>query len=411
MTARTKSEFVPMAIGIMAICFLLGAIGRFSYENFPNLVSPLSEEFGWTRGTIASIYSIGALITGLSGPVVGTLFDRLGPRNVYTFGLISGGTGLILASMSETIWHFYFCISLLVGFCSASCGNVTNSALASRWFREKLPLALAIIYSAMGIGSLLGLTTSQILISRYGWRQAEFVLGLIVLAMILLILFLPWQKLAAGRRGLVSPQKQDSTEPEIDWTMPKAMRTLAFWGLASVYCFTGACMFSVIIQAVTYLIEVGLPPVEASVSFGLTGLLIPVGMLSSGYLVNKLGLLPTAMGSYVITAAAVICLWSLESADNLWALYGFILFFGLSMGSRGPMVGALASRLFRGRNFGAIFGFISVGSGLGMAGGSYFSGLLFDLTGSYDVVFSFSLISLCIGAAPFILVPAMRKTT
>lgn len=411
MTIHGKSEFVPMAIGILAICFLICAAGRFSFEYFPNLVSPLSDEFGWTRGTIASIYSIGALVTGLSGPIVGTLFDRMGPRNVYVLGMISGGTGLILASTAESIWQFYIFISLLVGFCAASCGNVPNSALASRWFRENLPLALAIIYSAMGVGSLLGLSVSQILISLYGWRQAELILGLCVLAVLAVILFLPWQRLATGRHDLVSPNKSDMAEPEIDWTLSKAIRTTAFWGLASVFCFTGGCMFAVVIQAVTYLIEIGLQPVEASVSFGLTGLLIPVGMLSSGYLVNKVGLLITAMGSYVITAAAVLCLWSLESAENYWALYGFILFFGLSMGSRGPMVGSVASRLFRGRNFGTIFGFISVGGGLGMAGGSYISGLLYDLTGSYDAVFTFALISLAIGAAPFILVPVMRKRT
>ncbi len=411
MKTSKSSEFTSPAIGILAICFLIGLIGRFSFENFPNLVGPLSEDFGWTRGTVASIYSFGALVTGLSGPIAGMLFDRLGPRNVYTIGILSAGVGLIFAGMSDTLWHFYLSISVLVGFAAACCGNVTNSALASRWFREKLPMALAIIFSALGAGSLLGLSVSQIFISNFGWRQAEFLMGLCVLATVVIILFLPWRKLANGRHDLVSGSSKASPEPDRDWTLSQAMKTVPFWGLASVFCFTGSAMFSIVIQAVTYLIEIGMPPIEASVSFGATGLFIPIGMLGSGYLVNKIGVLPTALGTYIVTAAAVLFLWTMQSADHLWALYGFILCFGLSMGSRGPMIGSVASRLFRGRKFGTIFGFISVGSGIGMASGSYFSGLLYDITGSYDAVFTYSLISLLIGASPFILVSAMRKQT
>jgi MFS family permease len=403
------SEFTTIAIGILALCFLIGMIGRFSYENFPNLVSPLSDEFGWKRGTIASIYSLGALVTGLTGPIAGILFDRLGPRNVYSIGIISGGAGLILAGLSQNIWFFYLSISVLVGFSAACCGNVTNSALASRWFREKLPLALAIIYSAMGAGTLFGLSLSQIFISNFGWRQAEYMLGACVLLTLPVIFFLPWKKLATGRADLVSQLPQSETTQPLHWTLSKAIRTIPFWGLASVFCFTGSAMFSIIIQAVTYLIDVGLPPIEASVSFGITGLFIPIGMIGSGYLIRRIGLLTTAMGSYVVTLAAILFLWAFETPDQIWALYGFILCFGLSMGSRGPMIGTIASNLFRGKNFGVIYGTISVGSGIGMASGSFFSGLLYDLTGTYEAVFFYSGISLLIGSAPFILVREMRK--
>ena len=105
-------------------------------------------------------------------------------------------------------------------------------------------------------------------------------------------------------------------------------------------------MFSIIIQAVTYLIEVGLPPIEASISYGITGLFIPIGMIGSGYLIRHIGLLTTALGSYVVTFAAIVFLWAFETPEQTWALYGFIFCFGLSMGSRGPMIGTIASNLF-----------------------------------------------------------------
>lgn len=408
MSQSKKTEFVPIAIGVLILCFLMGLVGRFAFENFPNLVTPLGEEFKWPRGTVASIYSFGAVITGLTGPVVGILFDRLGPRSVYGIGILSAGLGLIFASFATNIWQFYLTISLLVGFSASCCGNVPNAAMASRWFRSQIPLALAIIYSSMGAGTLLGLSLSQIFIENYGWRQAELLLGFCVLSL-LVVIFLPWRRIAAGSTALARPQTSDIKKPDIEWTMSKAVRTLPFWGLASVFFFTGNGMFSVVIQAVTYLIEVGFTPIEASVNYGLSGLLIPVGMLGAGYMALKIGLFKTAMFSYVITIAAVICIWLLDRADHLIPLYGFIIFFGLSMGSRGPMVGSISSLLFRGRNFGTIYGGIAVGGGFGMASGSYFSGLIFDLTGSYDAVFTYSIICLVIGASPFILIKEIRN--
>ena len=403
------TEFVPIAIGVLALCFLMGAAGRFSIENFPNLVSPLGLEFSWSRGTVASIYSFGAVITGLTGPIVGILFDRLGPRNVYSLGILSAGSGLILASYAGNIWHFYLSVGLLVGFSVSCLGNVTNSALASRWYRTQIPLALAIIHSSMGVGSLVGLTISQIFIESYGWRHAELFLGCMVLSVLLVILFLPWRRISAGSSNLIKPSSTDiETKPEVQWTMPKALRTLPFWGLGSVFFFTGNAMFAIVIQAVTYLIEIGFTPIEASVNFGLTGLFIPIGMLSSGYLALKIGLFKTAMLSYVITISAVVFLWLLDQPGNPLPLYGFIICFGLSMGSRGPMIGSIASRLFRGRSFGTIYGSISIGSGLGMASGSYFSGLIYDFTGGYHAVFIYSMACLVIGAAPFILVREIR---
>ncbi|MZR29334.1 MFS transporter [Sneathiella litorea] len=404
-----KTEFVPMAIGVLLLCFLMGLVGRFAFENFPNLVAPLSKEFDWTRGTVASIYSFGAVVTGLTGPIVGILFDRYGPRSVYGVGILSAGAGLIFASFATNIWLFYMTISLLVGFSASCCGNVPNAAMASRWFRAQIPLALAIIYSSMGAGTLLGLSLSQIFIENYGWRQAELLLGLIVLSILLVILFLPWRRITAGSTELSRPQTTGAEEPEIEWTMSKAIRTWPFWGLASVFFFTGNGMFSVVIQAVTYLIEVGFTPIEASVNYGLSGLLIPVGMLGAGYLALKIGLFKTAMFSYVITIVAVICIWLLDRSDHLIPLYGFIIFFGLSMGSRGPMIGSISSLLFRGRNFGTIYGGIAVGGGFGMASGSFFSGLIYDLTASYDAVFLYSIICLVIGASPFILIKEIRN--
>ena len=77
-------------------------------------------------------------------------------------------------------------------------------------------------------------------------------------------------------------------------------------------------------------------------------------------------------------------LWLLRAYPNYWLLAGFIVCFGSTIGSRGPLIAATAMNIFRGKRVGTIFGAITLGSGLGAALGSWSGGLIHDWSGSYD---------------------------
>ena len=63
------------------------------------------------------------------------------------------------------------------------------------------------------------------------------------------------------------------------------------------------------------------------------------------------------------------------------------------------MISALTAELYRGRSYGAIFGMISVGQGLGMALGPWLGGAVFDVFGSYQVAFVLAVASTVAAAA------------
>ncbi|WP_169543276.1 MFS transporter [Sneathiella aquimaris] len=410
MPNRQTSEFSGMALAVVFLCFCIGVIGRMVPEHFPNLVGPLFQEFGWVRSQIASIFSVCALATGLSGPVAGFLYDRMGPRKLYSIGLCFAGGGLIIAGNASGIWHFYLGLGVAVGFAAACCGNVVNSALVSRWYHAKLPLAIAIVFSSLGAGSFLGLSLSQILITNLGWRSTEIVMGFGILAIIPIILLLPWKKLNSGRPIPSSPNAVTPTVMTIqNMSLKQAMKTPSFWGFATVFFVTANGMYSIVIQSVTYLIEKGMTPVESSFNIGLTGLFIPVGMISCGYFLTRFNNIVVALGTYAFTMIGISFLWMFDGPSHYWAVIGFILFFGLTMGTRGPVVGSFAAKIFRGKNFGVIYGSITTGGGLGAASGSFISGWIYDISQSYEAVFSFSLICLVVGALPFLVIPTIRN--
>ncbi len=409
MPKQRNTEFTIEAVSVIALCFFIGMIGRMIPEHFPNLLAPMTSEFGWGRSEIASIFSVCALVTGLSGPFAGYLFDKIGPQKLFALGFCFAGGGLITAGYAQSLWQLYTGLGLFVGFATACCGNVAHSALISRWFREKLPLALSIIFSSLGAGSFFGLLISQLLISHYGWRDAEIFMGIGVLCLLPILLVLPWRKLARGRRFTLSSSAVGSSGHEKIWTLKAAVKTPGFWGFTAVFFITANGMYSIIIQSVTYLIEAGMPPLESSFNVGLTGIFIPVGMISCGYLLTRMNIIVVAFATYLVTIAGVLCLWLFEGPDTNWAIFGFILFFGLTMGTRGPVIGSLAAKLFRGKNFGIIFGSITTGGGLGAASGSFLSGWIYDMTLSYQDVFTFSVACLTLGFLPFVVIPTIRK--
>src|SRR5215203_6099570 len=174
-----------VALNVLALCFMLSVIGRGLGESFTVFLKPISESFGWDRAQVVSVYSLSALAGGLAAPLVGRLFDRSGPRTVYSLGLLLLGGAFLVAAHAQHLWQFQLSLGLCVGLGIAFIGNVPNSILLGRWFGARLPTAMAILYSATGAGILILLPASQLLIDRIGWRDAYQLFGAVALLMLL----------------------------------------------------------------------------------------------------------------------------------------------------------------------------------------------------------------------------------
>ena len=102
--AKTVSESrAPdrTALNVLALCFALSVLGRGLVESFTVFLLPISESFGWDRARVVSIYSLTALAAGLAAPVAGRLFDRSGPRIVYSAVL-----GFLIFGELPGLWSF-----------------------------------------------------------------------------------------------------------------------------------------------------------------------------------------------------------------------------------------------------------------------------------------------------------------
>ncbi len=404
-TRPLKPERV--ALNVLALCFTLALLGRGLGESFTVFLKPISEAFGWDRAEAVSVYSLTWLAGGLMAPVVGRLFDRYGPRTVYSLGLLLLGGSFLVASRAQSLWQLQLSIGLCVGIGIAFIGNVPNTILLGRWFGPRLPTAMAIVYSATGAGVLLVLPASQLLIDQVGWRGAHQIFGTVALSLLVPLVLLPWRLFATG-----SPHVSRKANPEfVDgvWTLASAMRHHAFWALFSTFFFTAVGMYAISAQIVAYLIDAGFPPLQAATAWGFSGVVLLFGMLGVTQLDAMIGRRPSVLVSYAISILGIILLWLLQYYPNYWLLAAFVVSFGSMIGSRGPLITATAMKIFRGERVGTIFGTISIGSGLGSGLGAWAGGLIHDWTHSYNPVIAFALVAVVLGLIPFLVVPALRR--
>ena len=409
---RENPETKPLkparvALNVLALCFALSVLGRGLGESFTVFLKPISENFGWDRAQVVSVYSLTWLAGGLTAPLVGRLFDRSGPRTVYSLGLALLGGAFLVASQAKQLWQFQLSLGLCVGIGIAFIGNVPNSILLGRWFGPRLPTAMAVVYSATGAGVLILLPASQILIDHLSWRGAYQIFGGAALLLLLPLLLLPWRLFSTGSPHIVKRADPDFVDE--GWTLVSAMRHHAFWALFATFFFTAIGMYAIAAQVVAYLIDAGFPPLQAATAWGFSGVVLLFGMLGVSSLDSIIGRRPSVLISYAISIVGIVMLWGLQSYPNFWLLTGFVVCFGSMIGSRGPLLAATAMKIFRGEHIGTIYGTISIGSGLGSALGSWGGGLIHDWTHSYNPLIAFALVSVILGMIPFLVVPALRR--
>ena len=362
--------WVIVGAGILVTCMGLGAM--FSLSVF---LKPITESMGWSRTAISTVALLNWIFMGVGSFVWGTLSDRIGTRAVVLSGGVLLGLGLVLASQATTLTQFQLCFGVLVGF-AVGAFYAPMTATATRWFTRHRSLAVALVSSGIGLGTLTVGPLARWLLDTYDWRIAMLVVGdlawLCVIPAALLVRTPPASASGAASAALDAGGRE--------FTASTALRTPQFWAIALTHFACCAAHSGPIFHMVTHAIDRGVTPLTAATVLGVSGLSSVFGRVLCGLLADRYGVKPTLLTGLAIQALSVSLYLFTASTASFYAL---ALVFGLSYGGVMPLYAILVREYFGERIMGTAYGAVFLVSTLGMALGAWSGGWFYDAFGSY----------------------------
>ncbi|MBM4297510.1 MAG: MFS transporter [Deltaproteobacteria bacterium] len=387
--------------GLVALAFLHIAVGRGLHGTFGVFFVAMLDAFGWSRATTAGAISLAIIFEGACLPWAGGLIDRIGGRKTLSLGGLVLLIGLSFASTIYSIWHFYFWIGIVSAVGIALIGMVPHVAIITRAFAERKGTALGIAWAGGGVGIVLLVPVTQLMIDRWGWSPAYIglaaITGLLVIAPTLY--FLPAQSKGAPAEADAAQAPRQAGRSH-DWTVRQALTNSAFWLLFIARTLASLGNQIIVTHQIAHAVDVGFAKVFAASIFGLMGVVSIGGRIFFGYLADIMNRQMVFTWVQIISAFGIFALLGLHDASSSWLLYAYAVCYGLGQGSRALVLSAISADIFHGKHFGAIFGYFTFSIGLGGAIGAWLGGFLFDITHSYAIPFWFSLA--CLIASVFI---------
>jgi MFS family permease len=363
--------WVVVGAGFVITCVGLGAMMSLGV-----FMQPMTEAMGWSRTGIATAALLNFLCMGFASFFWGSVSDRFGTRAVLLCGGLLLGVGLISASQATTLGQFQVLFGIIVGVAAGSF-YAPLIASATRWFTVHRSLAVALISSGIGIGSMTVAPLARWTITNYDWRTAMMVLGglacVVVVPAALLVRKPPEPDRAAARVAAAAAGGGE-------YTVAEALRTPAFAAIALAHFTCCAAHSGPIFHMVTYAIDCGVPTMTAATVFGAAGLAALTGRVVFGLSADRVGAKPVLLLGLTMQAVAVILYLFARGSAGFFAL---ALLFGLSYGGVMPLYAILVREYFGAKIMGSVFGAVAMASTLGMAVGPWAGGWLFDNLGSY----------------------------
>src|SRR5262245_7543609 len=393
--------------GLVALAFLHIGVGRGLHGTFGVFFVAMLDAFGWSRAATAGAISLAIIFEGACLPFAGGLIDRIGGRKTLMLGGVVLAVGLSLSSTISSIWQFYFWVGIVTAAGIALIGMVPHVAIISREFPQRRGTALGIAWAGGGVGIVLLVPVTSLMINHWGWSTAY--IGLAVITALLVIppvqLFLPATSSTATKDPALG-NRPAAEHTGTDWTVKRALTNSAFWLLFIARTLASMGNQIIVTHQIAHAVDIGFTKIFAASIFGLMGVISIGGRILFGYLADVMNRQMVFTWVQVVSAIGIFALLLMHDTSMPWLLYIYAVCYGLGQGSRALVLSAISADIFHGKHFGAIFGYFTFSIGLGGAIGAWLGGFLFDLTQSYVVPFWVSLA--CLIASVFIVLASAR---
>ena len=368
----------PYAWARLLAALLLATIGGVGMWSVIVALPAVQAEFGVARSAASLPYTVTMICFGFGGILMGRLSDRFGIITPVVGGAILLALGYSVASQATSLWQFVLAQGLLVGLAS-SATFAPLIADTSLWFTRHRGMAVAIIASGSYLAGTVWPPVVQHFIQSVGWRRTYLGIAVFCVAIMLPL------ALTLRRRSPLTGPPAASSQVVSRFSRPLGMSPAALQTIlviAGLSCCVAMSMPQVHIVAycgdLGHGVARGAQMLSLMLGFGV------VSRLASGWVCDRIGGRRTLLLGSSLQALALILFLPFKDLASLYILSAL---FGLFQGGIVPAYAVIVREFFPAQEAGMRVGTVLMATVFGMALGGWMSGVIFDLTGSYQAAF------------------------
>ena len=339
---------------------------------------PILQDTGWDRSTFGFAIALQNLCWGIGQPFFGAIADRYGTWRVVTVGAILYIVGLVTMAFAATPLWLYIGGGVLVGLGVAACSfGVILAAIARLVGPEKRSLAFGLGTAAGSAGMFLYAPISQGLIDALGWSDS-----LLVFCVILLII----PVLAIPLRGNSSASNIAGAEIEqsISEALKEAFAHKSYLLLASGFFVCGFQVAFIAAHFPAYISDLGIEARWAVIAISLIGFFNIFGSLASGFIGQYYSKRILLALIYFARSIAFTVFLLVPATPTTIVIFSIVI--GILWLSTVAPTNGLVAVMFGTRYLGMLGGIVFFSHQLGSFLGIWMGGVLYDQTGSYNLV-------------------------
>ena len=340
-------------------------------------LQPITQAQNWTREAFALAIGVQNITWGITGIFAGMLADKFGAFRVIVVGALCYSLGLVGMAYATTPLMFSLTAGVLIGMAQAGTTYAVIYGVIGRNIApERRSWAMGVAAAAGSFGQFLMVPTEGFLISNFGWQTALVILG----AAALLIVPLSFGLREPGFAGGASLKRDQS----IAQALREAFKYPSFQLLMAGYFVCGFQVVFIGVHMPSYLKDKGLSPQVAGYALALIGLFNVFGTYAAGALGQRLQ--KKNILSFIYFARAVVITVFMLAPLSPTSVYIFASVMGLLWLSTVPPTNAAVAQIFGIAHMSMLSGFVFFSHQIGSFMGVWLGGVLYDKTGSYDIV-------------------------
>ena len=389
MIANADQGKVRLFTPVLAVGCVIVLVGFAIRASFGVFQIPIQEEYGWARAEFSLAIAIQNLAWGFGAPFFGAFAEKMGDRRAIVLGSILYALGLVLTTGADTAISVQL-YEVLVGFGIAGTGFGVILAVVGRASApEHRAMSLAIATAAGSAGQIVGPMVAVLLLESMPWQSIFIIFAASILAVLLL---LPFMK----SPGLAAKEEIGESLGEILRIAMKdpsyMMIFVGFFSCGYQLAFITAHFPALItemsapVEPIGWCGDLGIETTAALGGFAISviGAANIVGTLMAGWAGKRFGKKWLLSGIYAGRSIAAAWFILTPITANTVLIFSFAM--GFLWLATVPLTSGLVAHIYGLRYMATLYGIVFFSHQMGSFVGVYLGGVLYDVYGSYTIV-------------------------